>query len=58
MRRGCASSSRTAQVVLLVSCPAAIAFLLFPGFFLGLFGTDFVQGETVLRILVLGEVSS
>jgi O-antigen/teichoic acid export membrane protein len=47
---------RTARVVLLVSSPAAFAFLAFPAFFLGFFGTDFIEGDSVLRILVLGEV--
>ncbi len=47
---------RSTRVVLLVSCPAALAFLAFPGPFLGLFGSEFTAGETVLRILVLGEL--
>lgn len=47
---------RSARIVLLVSCPTAFAFLAFPGLFLGLFGADFTEGQTVLRILVLGEL--
>jgi len=48
---------RSAQAVLLVSSPAALAFLAAPAFFLGLFGGDFVDGTSVLRILVAGEVA-
>ena len=47
---------RSARVVLLVSTPLALAFLAFPGLFLGFFGETFAGGETVLRILVIGEV--
>ena len=47
---------RSARLVLLASSPAAVAFFLFPGAFLGLFGAEFATGgETVLRILVVGE---
>ena len=47
---------RSARLVLLASSPAALAFFVFPGAFLGLFGAEFATGgETVLRILVVGE---
>lgn len=47
---------RSARIVLLASSPAALALLAVPGLFLGLFGGDFAEGETILRILVAGEV--
>lgn len=47
---------RSAQVVLLLSLPVALAFLALPGLFLGLFGGGYSGGDTVLRILVLGEL--
>jgi O-antigen/teichoic acid export membrane protein len=47
---------RSARIVLVLSSPLIVAFLAFPGAFLGLFGGDFGEGETVLRILVLGEL--
>jgi O-antigen/teichoic acid export membrane protein len=47
---------RSARIVLLVSSPLALAFLAVPGFFLHFFGSEFVGGETALRILVVGEV--
>lgn len=47
---------RSAQVVLLLSLPLALAFVALPGFFLGVFGAGYSQGETVLRVLVLGEL--
>jgi O-antigen/teichoic acid export membrane protein len=48
---------RSAQIVLLLSTPLALAFIAVPGFFLGIFGETFEAGETVLRILVLGELA-
>jgi O-antigen/teichoic acid export membrane protein len=47
---------RAARALLLGASPIALAFLLFPAFFLGVFGDEFHSGATALRILVLGEV--
>jgi O-antigen/teichoic acid export membrane protein len=47
---------RSAQVVLLLSLPVAIAFLVLPGLFLGIFGSGYGEGGTVLRVLVVGEL--
>jgi O-antigen/teichoic acid export membrane protein len=47
---------RSARIVLLLSCPIALAFLAFPAVFLGLFGDEFRAGDAALRILVLGEL--
>jgi O-antigen/teichoic acid export membrane protein len=47
---------RSARIVMLLSLPLACVFLVVPGIFLGLFGEAFEGGETILRILVLGEL--
>ncbi len=47
---------RSARIVLVLSLPLAVAFLAVPGVFLGVFGDTFQGGETVLRILVVGEL--
>lgn len=47
---------QSARIVLVLSTPVAFLFIAFPAFFLGLFGESFSGGETVLRVLVAGEV--
>ena len=47
---------RSTRIVLLFSTPVALIFIAIPGVFLGIFGETFEGGETVLRILALGEL--
>jgi O-antigen/teichoic acid export membrane protein len=50
------TTERMARASLLVSLPVAIAFMVFPGVYLGLFGASFQTGATALVILALGQL--
>ena len=50
------ATERIAQVTLLASAPVALAFALFPGIYLGIFGPSFLAGTTALTILALGQL--
>lgn len=50
------TAERVAQATLAVSAPIAIAFAVFPGVFLGIFGADFQTGSTALAILALAQL--
>jgi O-antigen/teichoic acid export membrane protein len=45
-----------ARATLLVSAPVAIAFMVFPHIYLGLFGASFQTGATALMVLALGQL--
>jgi O-antigen/teichoic acid export membrane protein len=47
---------RMARATLLVSTPVAVAFMVFPHIYLGLFGPSFQTGATALIILALGQL--
>lgn len=49
-------AQRSAGWTLLVSSPIILLMLFFPEFLLQLFGSDFVEGATILRILALGQI--
>jgi O-antigen/teichoic acid export membrane protein len=46
--------TKSARVVLCVSLPIAVGFIVFGDWFLWLFGTGFMQGHATLRILSIG----
>jgi O-antigen/teichoic acid export membrane protein len=50
------ATERVAQATLLVSIPAAAAFTIFPGVYLGIFGPSFRTGATALVILALAQL--
>jgi O-antigen/teichoic acid export membrane protein len=50
------ATERVAQAAFLASAPIAAAFLVFPGVYLGIFGTGFQAGATALTILALGQL--
>lgn len=50
------ASERIAQATLAASIPVALAFVLFPGVYLGVFGAHFRSGQTGLVILALAQV--
>ena len=47
---------KSANLVFLSSVPIALGLIVFGSWFLGIFGTEFVQGHTVLTILCLGKL--
>jgi O-antigen/teichoic acid export membrane protein len=49
-------AQRSAGWTLLASSPIILLMLFFPEFLLQLFGSDFVEGATILRILALGQI--
>lgn len=49
-------AQRSAGWTLLASSPIILLMLFFPEFLLQLFGSDFVEGVTILRILALGQI--
>lgn len=49
-------AQRSAAWMLLAASPVVVVMLLFPNFILQLFGTDFVEGLWLLRILALGQL--
>lgn len=50
------ATERVAQATLLASAPLAIAFAVFPGVYLGIFGASFRAGSTALTILALAQL--
>ncbi|HEX4115488.1 MAG TPA: flippase [Solirubrobacteraceae bacterium] len=50
------TTEHMARAGLVVSIPVAIAFIAFPGAYLGLFGSGFHSGTTALMILALGQL--
>ena len=48
--------TKTTMWISLVSIPMSLVLILWGEFFLSLFGSDFVQGRSVLTILVLGQL--
>lgn len=50
------ATERIARATLVVSTPIAAAFAIFPGVYLGLFGSGFGAGATALTILALGQL--
>jgi O-antigen/teichoic acid export membrane protein len=50
------ATERMARATLLVSAPIAVAFIAFPGIYLGLFGADFHSGTRALMIIALGQL--
>jgi O-antigen/teichoic acid export membrane protein len=50
------TTERMARATLLVSAPVAVAFMVFPHIYLGLFGHSFQTGATALSILALGQL--
>jgi O-antigen/teichoic acid export membrane protein len=50
------TTERMARATLLVSAPVAVAFMVFPHIYLGLFGASFQTGATALSILALGQL--
>jgi len=49
-------TERIASAALLVSAPIALAFIFFPGLYLGLFGAGFESGATAMIILAAGQL--
>ena len=49
-------AERIAQATVIASLPIVIFLFVFPGVFLGLFGTGFDSGSAALRILALGQL--
>jgi O-antigen/teichoic acid export membrane protein len=47
---------RVARLGFVVSIPVCAAFVIFPGFYLSLFGAGFKDGTTAMRILALGQL--
>jgi O-antigen/teichoic acid export membrane protein len=50
------TTERMARATLLVSAPIALAFMVFPGVYLDIFGAGFHTGATALMILALGQL--
>jgi O-antigen/teichoic acid export membrane protein len=50
--------TKSSRIVLLISLPACVGLIVFGGFFLRIFGQDFVSGRTALSILCLGQLFS
>ncbi len=50
------TTERMARATLLVSAPVAVAFMVLPHIYLGLFGASFQSGATALVILALGQL--
>jgi O-antigen/teichoic acid export membrane protein len=50
------TTERMARAAFLASAPIAIAFMVFPGVYLGLFGSGFSTGTTAVMILALGQL--
>ena len=50
------TTERVAQATLLVSAPLAAVLIVFPGLYLGIFGTAFRTGTTALTILAVGQL--
>jgi O-antigen/teichoic acid export membrane protein len=50
------ATERVARATLLVSAPVAIAFMIFPGIYLSLFGPSFATGATALMIVAVGQL--
>lgn len=50
------ATERVARATLLISAPVAIAFIVFPGIYLGLFGPSFATGATALMIVAFGQL--
>lgn len=48
--------TRSSRLILLLSLPAALAFVFFGGWFMGLFGEEFVAGATALAILSVAQL--
>jgi len=47
---------QSAKIIFWTTIPLAIIFLLFPKFFMGLYGTDFLIGIEALRWLIIGRI--
>lgn len=50
------TTEHMARATLVVSAPVAVAFMVFPHFYLGLFGASFQAGATALVVLALGQL--
>lgn len=50
------ATEHVARATLLVSAPVAIAFMIFPGIYLSLFGPSFATGATALMIVAVGQL--
>jgi O-antigen/teichoic acid export membrane protein len=50
------ATEHVARATLLVSAPVAIAFMVFPGIYLTLFGPSFAAGATALTIVAFGQL--
>lgn len=55
MKRLAAVVQNTTKLIFWTSAPILICFILFPKFFMGIFGGDFLTGATVLMILSIGQ---
>lgn len=49
-------ASKTSALALLLATPLVLVMLIFPDLILGLFGSDFTDGASVLRILVIAQI--
>jgi len=47
--------SFTSRIIFWTSAPVLISFVVFPGFFMGLFGAEFIAGKQALIILSVGQ---
>jgi len=50
--------TKSSRIVLLISLPACVGLIVFGGFFLRIFGQEFVSGRAALSILCLGQLFS
>lgn len=48
--------TKNARLVLLLALPAALVFIFYGRFFLALFGPEFIDGETILTVLTIGQL--
>lgn len=51
-------SSKTAALAIFCGLPLISMFTIWPQFFLGLFGSEFVTGSFALRVLVIGQAAN
>jgi O-antigen/teichoic acid export membrane protein len=55
MKRLASVVQNTTKLIFWTSAPVLILFILFPKFFMGIFGDDFLAGTIVLEILTIGQ---